>query len=325
MNRAQKASISLGTLLLTGLIFLVLLSLQQNPAAVPVSPSPTPVQTAAPLPPEDTLELFFFDVGQGDSTLVRFPLEDGSVWNMLIDTGEYAFADGLTEALRALGTQRIDVLVNTHPHSDHMGSMARVIGEFEIGTFFMPVIPPEQVPTTAAYEATLRRLEEKEIAAIPLREGTAIPCPDQRLGISVLAPDPYAVWSGLNNYSGVIRLTWGERSFLLTGDAEKESEQVLLYSDQELSADLLKCGHHGSGSSTSLGFLEAVNPHIAVISCGRDNPYGHPHQQVLDALDSHSVKVYRTDQDRTIRVRCDGKEIQVETGLSSIAGKGSDN
>ena len=265
------------------------------------------------------LEVLFLDVGQGDSILVRAPDGDGT-WNMLVDTGEYAYADGLTEALRALGVERIDALVNTHPHTDHMGCMARIVQRFEIGAVYLPVIPDDQTPTTSAYEALLKRLEEKALTPVPLREGTRIACP-AALSLEVLAPDPYAVWDGLNNYSGVLRLAWGDTAFLLTGDAEKHSEQVLLYSGHDLSADVLKVGHHGSSTSTSQGFLEAVGPTIAVISCGAGNSYGHPHQETLRSLEDHGVTVVRTDTDGTIQITSDGAGLRTRTGLPSVAAR----
>lgn len=273
----------------------------------------------APAPSPGTLQVYFFDVGQGDSTLVRVPVGDG-MWNMLIDTGEYAYADGLTETLRELGVERIDALVNSHQHTDHMGCMARIVQRFEIGTVYMPQLPEDQVPTTSAYEALLNRLNEKDLTAVPLCEGAQIDCPDS-VTLEVLATDPNAVWEGLNNYSGVIRLTWGETRFLFPGDAEKQSEQVMLYSGADLSADVLKVGHHGSSSSTSQGFLEAVSPTYAVISCGRDNPYGHPHRETRAILQQYNITTYRTDEDQTILAQSDGSAVSFRTGLAGIAEK----
>lgn len=264
----------------------------------------------------ETLQVYFLDVGQGDSQLIRVPEKDGW-WNMLIDTGEYAYADGLTDSLRALGVERIDALVNTHQHTDHMGCMARIVQRFDIGAVYMPELPETQVPTTSAYTALLQRLEEKNLTAVPLCEGTVIDCPDT-VKLTVVASDPNANWTGLNNYSGVIRLVWGSTSFLFTGDAEKESEQVMLYSGNELKADVLKVGHHGSSTSSSSGFLDAVDPQYAVISCGRDNPYGHPHRETRAALSERNIKTYRTDEDGTILAESDGSTVSFTTGLPSI-------
>lgn len=262
------------------------------------------------------LEVYFLDVGQGDSELIRIPDGEES-FTALIDTGEYEYADGLTNTLRSLGVERIDALICSHPHTDHMGCMARIVQRFEIGAVYMPRLPDEQTPTTSAYEALLNAIEKKGLRVKPLRAGTEIACPEGA-SFAVSAPEKDAVWEDINNYSGVIRLTYGETSFLFTGDAEKQSEKVVLESGAELKADVLKCGHHGSSTSTSPKFLEAVDPDYGIISCGEDNSYGHPHRETLESLEKAGVRIYRTDRDGTILVRSDGKQIAFETGLPSV-------
>ncbi len=265
------------------------------------------------------LEVYFLDVGQGDSELIRIP--DGEKgFTALIDTGEYEYADGLTEMLRSLGVERIDALICSHPHTDHMGCMARIVQRFEIGAVYMPRLPDEQTPTTSAYEALLNAIEKKGLRVKTLRAGTEIACPESA-SFAVSAPEKDAVWEDINNYSGVIRLTYGETSFLFTGDAEKQSEKVVLESGAELKADVLKCGHHGSSTSTSQKFLETVDPDYGIISCGEDNSYGHPHRETLESLKKAGVQIYRTDRDGTILVRSDGKQIAFETGLPSVEGR----
>ena len=302
-------------------------SLAQDAAALlPGSASQWAEAVPTPPPPEDTpaespglLQVYFLDVGQGDSTLIRAPAGDVT-WTMLIDTGEYAYADGLTDALKGLGVTRIDALVCSHPHLDHMGCMARIVQRFEIGALYMPRIPDDQVPTTSGYEALLRRMKEKDLSATRLAMGTQIPCPEG-MGIQVLSPDPNAVWDEMNDYSGVLKITWGANSFLITGDAEKPSEQVMLYSGQDLSAQVLRLGHHGSSTSTSVGFFDAVHPEIAVISCGRNNEFGHPHREVRALLAERGTPTYRTDQDHTILITADGVNLTVTTDLPSIPEK----
>ncbi len=270
----------------------------------------------SPAEQPEGLEVYFLDVGQGDSALIRLPNGE-NVFHILIDTGEYAYADGLTEGLRELGVEKIDALICSHPHTDHMGCMARIVQRFEIGAFYMPRLPDNKVPTTSAYEALLNALEKKDITAIPLEQGVEIPCP-AGAAVQVFAPRPHADWEDLNNYSGVLRLTYGETAFLFTGDAEKESEALILEDGYELSADVLKCGHHGSRTSTSAKFLKAVDPQYAVISCGKDNSYGHPHEDVLEKLQKLGTDVYRTDQEQTVLAKSDGSTITFETGLPSI-------
>lgn len=280
------------------------------------------VETVLPAggnPAGDGLEVYFLDVGQGDSELIRIPNGEED-FHVLIDTGEYAYADGLTEMLCSLGVEKIDALICTHPHTDHMGCMARIVQRFDIGAIYMPRLPDDQVPTTSAYEALLNAIEEKKLRVKALRAGTKISCPEGA-SFEVSAPEKDAVWEGINNYSGVIRLTYGETTFLFTGDAEKQSEKKILESGVELKADVLKCGHHGSSTSTSQKFLQAVEPAYVVISCGKDNSYGHPHQETMESLTESGARIYRTDEDGTVLARSDGSSVTFETGLPSVKEK----
>lgn len=266
------------------------------------------------------LEVYFFDVGQGDCELVRIPDGDG-VYNVLIDTGEYEYADGLTAALQGLGVEKIDRLICSHPHADHMGCMAKIVQRFEIGAVHMPFVADDMVPTTSAYEALLDAMLEKNLTAEQLCAGVEISCPSGVV-LEVLAPEADTDTDDLNNYSGVIRLTYGETSFMFTGDAGQESERLITKAAEEqgrsLSATVLKCGHHGSKTSSSESFLKAVSPLYAVISCGKDNSYGHPHQITLDKLNGLGVQIYRTDENGTVMAKSDGTAVVFETNLQSI-------
>ncbi len=291
----------------------------QEPAPPRAGASQAPVSAGKPL-----LEVRFLDVGQGDSALIRYTGGNGE-WNMLLDTGEYAYADGLTEYLRDLGVEKIDALVCSHPHTDHMGCMARIVQRFEIGAFYMPRVQDGLVPTTSAYEALLNAVSDREgLAATALHAGAAIDCPED-LKIEVLAPRPDAAWEDLNNWSAVIRLTYGEVSFLFTGDAERDTEDCVREDAEacgrELRSTVLKCSHHGSGDGNPSKWLKAVSPKYAVISCGKDNDYGHPHRETLERLEALGAAVYRTDQDGTVLAKSDGKTVAWETGLPSVREK----
>lgn len=264
------------------------------------------------------LQVYFLDVGQGDSELIRIPGE-GGYFNVLIDTGEYAYADGLTDYLRDLGVEKIDALVCSHPHADHMGCMARIVQRFEIGNLYMPQLPEEQTPTSRAYEKLLDAVEEEDVHVIRLHEDALMESP-AGAQFQVMSPRMDADWEGANNYSAVIRLVYGETSFLFTGDAEKESEEIIVEDGYGIRADVLKCGHHGSSTSTSKAFLREVDPRYAVVSCGKDNSYGHPHRETLQKLEAQGVTLYRTDEDGTVLARSDGKDITFETGLPSVPG-----
>lgn len=269
------------------------------------------------------LEVYFLDVGQGDCELIRIP-NGGGTWNLLLDTGEYAYADSLTGTLQGLGVERIDALVCSHPHTDHMGCMARIVQRFEIGQVYMPRLPDSRVPTTPAYEALLNAMEKKGLKAASLFQGVEIACPPGA-EIQITAPREGADWEDINNYSAVFRLAWGDTSFLFTGDAETASEKLILEDAEtcgwELGSTVLKCGHHGSKTSTSAGFLRAVRPEYAVISCGMDNSYGHPHKGTLEKLSKMGTRVYRTDEDGTVLARSDGQNVRFETGLPSVEGE----
>ena len=261
--------------------------------------------------PKDTL-VYFLDVGQGDCELVR--LKSGE--NVLIDSGTGETKEKLPEMLRSLGVNRIDVLIATHPHEDHIGGMAQVVEAFPVGQIYMPKIPDAQVPTTAVYENLLRAIDKKGLKITAARGGMTI-LNSGEAKLEVFAPNS-AKYGGLNSYSVVTKLTCGEKSFLFTGDAEADSEKELIAKGYDLKSDVLKCGHHGSSTSTTAAFLKAVHPGAAVISCGVNNDYGHPDKQVVSRLQKAGVTIYRTDLQDTILARCDGKTITFSTGEKSV-------
>lgn len=261
-------------------------------------------------------EVRFFDVGQGDSALIRFP-GAGNGYTVLIDTGEREYADGLCETLEDLGVARIDALVMSHPHSDHMGAMGELMRQLPVGRLYMPVVPEEHTPTTRAYERVLDAALEENIPVTRLVRGTAIEVPEGA-ALTAFSPEEDADWEEMNNYSAVLKLTVGETAFLFAGDAEAESEALILAAGCDVSADVLKCGHHGSSTSTSSAFLEAVAPEAAVISCGAENPYGHPHRETVEKLKEADVDILRTDRDGTVCFVTDGERLSLKTGLPGV-------
>lgn len=329
----RRVYAGIGSALTTLLIFLAVL-LSEYPerlsGLVKAPVQNTTSSSTAAQPSADSSEgllVYFLDVGQGDSELIRIP-DGAGFYNILIDTGEYEYADGLTEMLKGLGVERIDRLICTHPHSDHMGCMARIVQRFEIGTLHMPQVSEEMTPTTSAYEALLDAVLDKELAVEQLCVGAEISCPGG-VKMQVLAPEPDAQWEDLNNYSGVIRMTYGKTSFMFTGDAETASEKLILKAAEangaELAATVLKCGHHGSKTSSSAKFLKAVCPQYVVISCGTDNSYGHPHKATMEKLEKLETEIYRTDEDGTILAKSDGTAVTFETNLQSVKSKYEQN
>lgn len=251
----------------------------------------------------DTLKVHFLDVGQGDSILVQFP--NGK--NMLVDAGKSDSASTITNYLKNNGVIKIDYLIGTHPHEDHIGSLDAVIKDFEIGKVWMP----KATTNTKTFRDVLTAVKNKGLGINTAKAGVSM-LEDGNLSVNMLAPLG-TTYEDLNNYSAVIKVKYGDIAFLLTGDAEELSEKEILASGAELKSQVLKVGHHGSNSSTSPEFLKSVNPKYAVISVGAGNDYHHPHQVTLNKLQKAGVTVLRTDERGTIVFTTDGKEIAQNT------------
>ncbi|MCD7784046.1 MAG: MBL fold metallo-hydrolase [Oscillospiraceae bacterium] len=256
---------------------------------------------------ESYATVHFINVGQGDCELII--ADDGTT--MLIDAGESEYGDTVVAYLSELSITKLDYVVGTHPHSDHIGGLRKVIAsDIEIGEVIMPELPDEYVPTTNAYEKLLDAIDEK---GCPLyaAESTTIDFGSGTLTITV--PDYDS--SNLNNYSLVIRFDCNGSSFLFTGDIEKAIETQLVENGVDVDVDVLKVPHHGSSTSSSYAFLDAVTPEYCVIECG-DNSYNHPNSDVVTRLEQYTENIYRTDVDGTVVFSClkDGLSITAENG-----------
>ena len=250
------------------------------------------------------LEVTALDVGQGDALLIRFPngltmlMDAGGLARSSFDVGSKVVAP----ALRRLGLVKIDILAITHAHHDHLGGAAALLKAFEPRALWLGRMPRSDPPVLEIE----RLAEERGCAVVFARRGARIVAGGAR--IEVLNPGAGVADSGpaVNDDSLVLRLSFGGRSVLLTGDLEASVEAFLVREDRDLSADLLKVGHHGSRTSTSGPFLGLVRPTIGVISVGAANPWGHPDAEVLRRLREAGVEVFRTDRDGAVRFSTDG-------------------
>lgn len=261
--------------------------------------------------PGELTRIAFFDVGQGLS--VGIITADGR--SLLYDMGdrEDAVDSVILSFFREHGIERLDYVVSSHPDQDHIGELATVLNRIPVGTYLDPAIEN----TNRAYLRGLQVVEEKGIPAQRARRGDAFEL-GERTRVEVLWPEPPFITDSDgevhdNNNSVVLRVIDGDVRILLTGDIEEEAEEELLALDPSaLRADLLQVAHHGSNSSSTMPFLDAVGARTAVISAGADNSYGHPHRETMQRLREAGMTVYRTDVDGTVVFVSDGTQIQLE-------------
>jgi competence protein ComEC len=265
----------------------------------------TLVPPATPTLGQGTLKVVFLDVGQGDSILIQAP--NGQT--MLVDGGRTIdLADQvILPQLKAWGAKQVDVLVVTHPDADHISGLVGVLEKFPVA---LAALTGDQ-HATQIYERLLLDIRDKNVDALQVRTGTTIPF-DPAVKLEVLGPDDAFVnQPDTNNGSIVIKLTYGQTSFLLTGDAGLTANQAILQHGADVRSTVLKLGHHGSSTSTDESWLRAVQPQLGVISCGKDNPFGHPHAEVIRALNTLNIPYIRTDEHGTITVTSDGSQLRV--------------
>ncbi|MDV2581991.1 MBL fold metallo-hydrolase [Alkalibacillus haloalkaliphilus] len=249
------------------------------------------------------LELFYFDVGQADSTLIRHDFED-ETYKVLIDTGDWQSSD-VTHYLNDLNVEVIDLVIGTHIHADHIGQMDEVIENFNVDEVWMT----GNEGSSETYERAITAIETSDVNYHEPRAGE-----EYEIGsVELEVVHPNALMGDYNEDSISTHLTYGDVAFLFTGDAEEHGEATMLEGDYELSADVLKLGHHGSSSSTTPNFLETVDPQVAVYSAGANNSYGHPHEEVVERVLNENIDLYGTDVNGTVTITTDGESIDVTT------------
>ena len=244
---------------------------------------------------DGTIEVSFIDVGQGDSILIQ--TGDHS---MLIDGGNNSDGKLLVEYFKSLGIKKFDYVVGTHPHEDHIGGLDNIISSFDIGTIYMPKV----ATTTKTFEDVLDVVKEKNLQIFTPSIGDKFYLGDAKVEVLSVKNDA----SDLNDTSIVLRLEYGNVSYIFMGDASTKIEKELL--NKNIESDVLKVGHHGSEYSTDINFLKKVNPKYAIISVGENNIYDHPKTETLEKLESLNIETYRTDELGTIKTISDGNDIK---------------
>lgn len=273
------------------------------------TPKPTPTATITPSPPSTTavtgeIAVHFLDVGQGDATLIVAP--DAT---MLIDTGRHDRSD-VVPALRSLGVESLDVVAITHAHADHIGQLDSVLGSFEVAEVWMSGTPH----TTETFDRAITAIERSSTGYEEPRAGDTTTVGS--LTVEIL--NPTGLTNDIDTDMIAMRVTYGSVSFLFTGDLDAAGEAaVLARHGGVLPATVYQVGHHGSNTSTSLGWLAAVQPEVAIYSASATNQYGHPHAEVVQRLTAAGIDVYGTPTHGTVTVTTDGVTFRVSTGQAT--------
>mgnify|MGYP001171180217 CR=1 FL=1 len=260
-----------------------------------------------------SLYVHYIDVGQGDSIYIK--TSDGE--DILIDGGNNDKGDDVVAYLQQQHVDDIEIMIATHPDIDHIGGLDTVLKSFKVEQVYAPRVSH----TTQSYLDFLNAVKNEGLTIQTAQKGTALGLND----VSAIFVGPVKSYStdDTNDWSAVLKLTYGKRSFLFTGDVETTAESDMIASKQNLRADVIKIGHHGAKTSTSEAFLNGVKPTYAVISVGKENTYGHPTAEVINRLKIHKINIFRTDQQGTIIAKTDGTHLSFNvrpiTSNSNIA------
>lgn len=247
------------------------------------------------------LSVHFIDVGKADGIYIRC---NGK--HILIDSGDVEYSGQVTNYLKRQGVENLDLVVATHFDKDHIGGMANVIMEFDVKKFLMPDLPGDLLPESSAYEGMAFALGYRQVPV----EGPSVGDGFSLGGLQIQVLGPQKVYDDMNDNSIILKMTYGDVSFLFMGDAEENAEKDLLAQGYDLRSTVLKVGHHGSKTSTSQELLDAVKPQAAVISVGEDGNEL-PKTQVLDRLSENGVSVFRTDLNGTIIMATNGDQLHI--------------
>lgn len=270
------------------IVLLLVVSVASCSANSEVNPAE---QTSNEPPPNinNNLEVHFIDVGQADAILIKGSNNE----NIMIDAGNNGDSELVVNYIKKQGVENFKAVIGTHPHEDHIGGLDAVINNFNVEKVYIPKV----THTTKTFKDVITAIKNKELKVTAPEVGSTINIGDAEA--IILAPNS-SEYEDFNNYSIVLKLTHGSNFFIFTGDAEDISEKEILKNGLDISADVLKVGHHGSHSSTTAEFLDKVNPKYAIIMCEKGNDYGHPHKETMEKLNNKGIAVYRTDINGTI-------------------------
>ena len=279
-------------------LFLIALLLLLGCRQPKVAADPTTLYQGALEP--DKVNLLFLSVGQGDACLMAFPTGE----RVMIDTGPFESRDHLVDQLHALGVDKLDAVYVTHGHADHTGNLLTLVRRFDVPRVYYG-------GSESDYGDLLKKVRRRGVSCVPLQAGDNVSYGEAVL--TVLSPLTDRVYDDENDRSAVLRLAYGDTAALFMGDATMQAEEYMLfrYHRAELAADVLKVGHHGSASSSSLRFLKVVSPVLSVISVGQYNEYGHPSAEVLLRLKLTGTRVLQTDEVPAVQITLDGREARV--------------
>ena len=254
---------------------------------------------------DGSLSVHFIDVGQGDCIYIN-----QGEYNMLIDAGNNEDGEKLVSYLKSLNVNGFDYVIGTHPHEDHIGGMDDIINNFEIENYYMP----DKLSTTKTFEDVLDALDAKGLSYNVPKIDDEFKLGDATFKVIYSGDDT----NDINDSSIVLKMTYGDNSFLFTGDATSNVEEIILH--QDIKSDVLKVAHHCSSYSSTTEFLDKVDPKYAIISVGKNNSYNHPASITLQKLSNRDIKVYRTDLDGTIIFTSDGTNLSVQTKKTDTNG-----
>ena len=247
------------------------------------------------------LDVYYLDVGQGDAAVV---LCEGEA--MVIDGGPVKASSFMYSFIKnTLGLHSVKYMIASHPHEDHIGGLSGVLNAVPVDLILSPVLEWDSKP----FDSLLKYADYQGCPILVPQDGDEFILGGATITILLCWPEAW----GENDMSIVLRIDYGETSFLFTGDAEYMAEYMAIDNELPLKANVLKVGHHGSISSSTGEFLDAVRPEYAIISCGKDNSYGHPHKETLEALKNRDVSIFRTDLNGTIHFHSNGEDITFET------------